>query len=113
MMGMDCERTCYGSSPGWADHEGRNQKPETTMERARARLLSVDRLSFDDFSVPSTVVERSCPDQWSGRFWLPAGAGVEPTRKFCLLRGDGRVGEMIMDRFALNESGQPPADLRI
>jgi hypothetical protein len=83
------------------------------MERFRAGLLNVDRLQFEEIKALSMVVEAPGPDHWSGRFWLPAGDGVEPTRDFCLQSGDGRVGEMIMDRFALNESRQPPADLRI
>ena len=48
-------------------------------------------------------------DHWSGRFWLPAGDGVEPARDFCSQSGDGRVGEMIMDRFALGEIERPVA----
>jgi hypothetical protein len=106
---MDSEETRFGSSPGWADDERRNQKPETTMERLQARLLNVDRLPFDGFPAPNTIVEGADPDLWSGRFWLPAGKGVEPTRNFCLLSGDGRVGEMIMDRFALREPQRPVA----
>jgi hypothetical protein len=106
---MDNEETRYGSSPGWADNERRDQKSETTMERFRARFLNVDRFPFEDFSASSMVGEGSGPDHWSGRFWLPAGNGVEPTRDFCSQSGDGRVGEMIMDRFTLSESERPVA----
>ena len=47
------------------------------------------------------MTQKNGPNQWSGRFWLPAGDRVDPTHKFCLIRGDGRLGEMIVDRFAL------------
>jgi hypothetical protein len=102
-MGMDCERTRYGSLSGWADHEHRNQKSETTLERFRARLLNVDQFPFEDFRAPSTVGDGSGLDQWLGRNWLPASDRVEPTRKYCLIRGDGRLGEMLLDRFLLSD----------
>jgi hypothetical protein len=98
-MVLDCERTCYGRLPGWADHERRNQKWETTMEFFRASLLNVNPFPFEDFRAPITVGEGSGLDQWSGRYWLPASDRVEPTRKYCLIRGDGRLGEILVDRF--------------
>ncbi len=74
------------------------------MERSGARLLDASQFSFDNIRSLSACVETTNRDEWSGRFWLPTGNRVEPIHTFCLLRRDGRAGEMIMDRFALNET---------
>jgi hypothetical protein len=44
-------------------------------------------------------------DRWLGRFWLPACDRVDPKRSFCLVRRDGQIGEMILERFANSASG--------
>ena len=71
------------------------------MEQREAALLNVEQLPLDDFAWSRMMTQKNGPNQWSGRFWLPAGDRVDPTHKFCLIRGDGRLGEMIVDRFAL------------
>jgi hypothetical protein len=71
------------------------------MQRFQGSSLSVEKTLFDDFRATGAIVPGLGQEEWSGRLWLPADDRVEPTRSFCLLRTDGRVGEMVMDRFAL------------
>ena len=74
------------------------------MEPLRGELLDGDQLLFDDLELGTTTTERSGLHEWSGRFWLPAGNRVEPARKYCLIRGDGRAGEMTVDRFGSSDA---------
>lgn len=73
------------------------------MERSPGKLLDAGHIPFDEITGWSTVEEKPGLHEWSGRFWLPAGDRVDPTRKYCLIGGDGRVGEMIMDRFGSSD----------
>jgi hypothetical protein len=83
-----------------ADNGRRNRKEEAVMERSKGMLFDADQIQFDDFRATRPIAQSLGRDGWSGRFWLPADDRVEPIRRFCLLRTDGRVGEMVMDRFA-------------
>lgn len=69
------------------------------MEPLRGKLLDGNRVPFDDIQAWSSITEKPGLQEWSGRFWLPAGGRVDPARKYCLLRSDGRAGEMTMERF--------------
>ena len=77
------------------------------MQPLRGKLLDGDQLPFDYLERWSTINERSALHEWPGRFWLPAAIGVDPARKYCLARGDGRAGEMIMDRFGSSDIACP------
>ena len=73
------------------------------MEDSRGKLLNGDRVPFHEIEGRSTIDERPGRNQWWGRFWLPGDNRVEPIRKYCLICGDGRPGEMIIDRFGPSE----------
>jgi len=71
------------------------------MERFQTALQSARKLTFHGIP-PSSAFEREAgSNEWSGRFWLPDRDSVQPAQKFCLVRADGELGEMRMDRFAL------------
>jgi hypothetical protein len=74
------------------------------MQRSQGSPVGFDQTVFDDFRATGAIVPRLGHEEWLGRLWLPADDRVEPTRSFCLLGTDGRVGEMVMDRFALPET---------
>ena len=76
------------------------------METLQARLLDASYLSSDEFGTPRARVVGAGHAGWRGRYWLPDGNRVEPVGRFCLFRGDGGVGEMVMDRFAFCEIEQ-------
>ncbi len=69
------------------------------MARLRVKLLDDEKLSFGDIERLSPIQEGPDPDAWRGRFWLPDGNRVDPTRKHCLMRDDTPAGEMIMENF--------------
>ena len=72
------------------------------MERFQTALPSAQELPFRGIRPLCTFEREAGPNDWSGRFWLPAGDWVQPVQKFCLVRADGQLGEMTMDRFALS-----------
>jgi hypothetical protein len=71
------------------------------MESSRRKLFDTNRILFEDFSASSPLLKGVGQVDWPGRYWLPASDRVEPTRKYGLIRGDGRVGEMRLDPFSL------------
>jgi hypothetical protein len=71
------------------------------MESSQRTLLNTNQILFEDFSGSNAILKSMCQDQWAGRYWLPASDRVEPTRTYSLIRGDGGVGEMVLDRFPL------------
>jgi len=73
------------------------------VELLRDKLLDGDQVSFDDIQAWNMITVKPGLHEWSGRFWLPAGDRVEPTRKYCLIREDGQAGEMIFDRFGSSD----------
>jgi hypothetical protein len=81
-----------------------NREAEAIMERFQGSLLSIDPALFGDSRATVGVAPGLGHEEWLGRLWLPADDRVDPTRSFCLLRTDGRVGEMVMDRFAMPET---------
>jgi hypothetical protein len=72
------------------------------MERLHASLPRVEHIPFLGIGSASTFEQDTGPNQWSGRCWLPAGDWVQPTHKYCLIRADGQLGEMTLDRFSLS-----------
>jgi hypothetical protein len=86
---------------GRGDRRGR--RAEVAMEALQARLLDAGLGSFDEFPAPLAIVAGAGYAEWPGRYWLPDGDRVEPAGRFCLFRGDGGVGEMLMDRFEVSE----------
>jgi hypothetical protein len=74
-----------------------------TMESLRRKLFDTNQIQFEDFSASGPLWKGDGQDQWAGRYWLPASDRVEPTRKYSLIRVDGRVGEMLLDRFLLSD----------
>ena len=82
------------------------------MERSRGKLPKTDQVPPVGSADWSTNKREPGLGEWSGRFWLPAGDRVDPTRKYCLIRDDGRNGEMIMDRFGWSDSEQDIAVLQ-
>jgi len=82
------------------------------MERSRGTLLNTDQVPSGAIAGWSMGSEKPGLDRWSGRFWLPAGDRVDPTRNFCLFRDDGRAGEMIMDRFGSSATERDVAAFR-
>jgi hypothetical protein len=72
-----------------------------------SQLPDGNRAPLEEIEMCSTGNERPGLNEWSGRFWLPVGNQVEPAHKYCLLRGDGRAGEMIMDRFGSSDIARP------
>jgi hypothetical protein len=71
------------------------------MERFQTALEIARKLPFRDIRPLNTFETDAGSNEWSGRFWLPDGDSVQPAQKFCLVRADGQLGEMTMDRFAL------------
>jgi hypothetical protein len=78
------------------------------VEGSPGKLLDGDRVPFQEIEGWSTINERPGFNAWWGRFWLPGGNRVEPIRKYCLIRGDGRPGEMIIDRFGPSQTEPLP-----
>jgi hypothetical protein len=81
------------------------------VEGSRGKLLDGDRVPFQEIQGLSTINERPRVNEWWGRFWLPGGNRVEPIRKYCLMRGDGRPGEMTIDRFGPSQIAEDVAVL--
>ena len=73
------------------------------MERSQGKLLDANQILFNDLSASTALLKGLDDDQWPGRYWLPDGDRVEPTNKYCVIRGDGRLGEMSMERFSLGD----------
>jgi hypothetical protein len=73
------------------------------MARLQSKLLDADQVPFDDIERWTPINGRPGLDEWRGRFWLPDGDRVDPTRKYCLIRDDGRAGEMVVDQFITSE----------
>lgn len=73
------------------------------MERSDGKLLDANQILFNDFSASTAILKGLDHDQWPGRHWLPTDDRVEPTHKYCLIRRDGRLGEMSMERFSLGD----------
>jgi len=75
------------------------------MERFLGKLLQGDRTLFDEIEGSITIKEWPGLQEWRGRFWLPEGSPVEPGGKYCLVRDDGRAGELIVDRLEPGAAG--------
>jgi hypothetical protein len=97
------------------NEQWRSVNEDTSMPLLQSKLLDADQIPFDDIERWTLIKERAGLDDWRGRFWLPDGDRVDTTRKFCLIRDDGSVGEMIMEEFAASDyadcgrKGVPPA----
>jgi hypothetical protein len=91
------------NSPYWAENEHRTRRAEVTMECSKGKLLDANQILFNDFSASTAILKGVLDEQWLGRYWLPDGDRVEPTHKYCLIRGDGRIGEMLLERFSLGD----------
>lgn len=76
------------------------------MARLQSKLLDADQVPFDDIERWTPINGRPGLDEWRGRFWLPDGDRVDPTRKYCLIRDDGRTGEMVVDQFITSEGAE-------
>ncbi len=70
------------------------------MERLHTSLPRVEHIPFRGIGSARTFEQDTGPNGWSGRFWLPAGDSVEPAHMYCLIRADGQLGEMTVDRFS-------------
>ena len=66
------------------------------MERFRGQLMDGNRVLLDEIEGPIAIKEGPGLQEWRGRFWLPDDAMVRPGRRYCLLRDDGRAGELIV-----------------
>jgi hypothetical protein len=75
------------------------------VESLRGKLLDGDRVLFDAIEGSIAIKEGPGLQEWRGQFSLPEGGRVEPGRKYCLLRDDGRAGELIVDRFEPGGTG--------
>jgi hypothetical protein len=71
------------------------------MARFETALPSAEHLPFHGIGKSSTFEQQTGPYEWSGRSWLPDGDCAHSAQKFCLVRTDGQLGEMTMDRFSL------------
>jgi hypothetical protein len=91
---------------GRPDELSRNVKGDTSMARLQSKFLDGDQTAFDDIERWNPNNERSGLDEWRGRFWLPDGDRVDPTRKHCLRRDDGRAGQVLMDQFMISEGAK-------
>jgi hypothetical protein len=67
------------------------------MERFRGKLMDGDRVLFDEIEGSISIREGTGLQQWRGRFWLPDGAQVRPGDRYCLIRDDGRAGELTVE----------------
>jgi hypothetical protein len=88
------------------DEQWRSVKEDTNMPRLQSKLLDADQSPFDDMKRWTPIKERAGLDDWRGRFWLPDGDRVDTTRKYCLIRDDGRTGEIVMDQFITSEGAE-------
>jgi hypothetical protein len=73
------------------------------MASLRVKLLDDGQLSFDHIGGSTPIKESSGLNEWRGRSWLPDGNRVDPARKHCLTRDDGRAGKMVMDQFIASD----------
>jgi hypothetical protein len=76
------------------------------VERLRGKLLDGDQVVFDEIEGSIAIKEGPGLQEWRGRFSLPDGSWVEPGRKYCLLRDDGRAGRLIVESFGPGATGR-------
>ncbi len=72
------------------------------MKRFQTALPRAESIPFHGIGTSSTFEPDLDSAEWSGRFWLPTGDSVEPAHMYCLIRADGQLGEMTMNRFSLS-----------
>ena len=83
------------------------------MDCSQAKPPKADLVPPGGIAGWSTIETEPGLHEWSGRLRLPAGdSSVEPARKYCLIRHDGRAGEMIVDRFRWSNIDQDVAVLQ-
>ena len=68
-------------------------------------MLDGDLVLFGEIEGSITIEEGPSLPEWRGRFWLPAGGQVQPGSKYCLIRDDGRAGELIVESFESPATG--------
>jgi hypothetical protein len=66
------------------------------LERSRDQLMHGERVLFDEIEGWIAITEGTELQEWRGRHWLPDDTRVRPGDKCCLIRDDGRVGELIV-----------------
>ena len=67
-----------------------------------------DRGLLDEIKGSIATAEGPGLQEWRGRFWLPDGAQVRPGDRYCLIRDDGRAGELVVQ-----SSGPGAAGMRV
>ena len=75
------------------------------MERFRGKLMDGDRVLFDEIEGSIAIKEGPGLQEWQGRFWLPDGAQVRPGDRYCLIRDDGRAGELVVQSSGPDANG--------
>ena len=75
------------------------------MERFRGQSRDGDRDLLDEIERTIAIEEGPGFQEWRGRSWLPDDAMVRPGRKYCLIRDDGRTGELIVESFGPAAAG--------
>jgi hypothetical protein len=96
----------YPPAANRQDEQWRDVKEDASMPQFQSKLLDADQIPFDDMKRWTSIKERAGLDDWRGRFWLPDGDRVDTTRKYRLIRDDGRTGEMVMDQLITSEDAE-------
>ncbi len=66
------------------------------MERFRDQLMDGGRVLIDEIEGFIAITEGTELQEWRGRLWLPDDTRVRPGDRTCLIRDDGRAGELIV-----------------
>jgi hypothetical protein len=75
------------------------------MERFRGNLMDGDLGQFDEIEGSIAIKEGPGLQEWWGRFWLPDCTQVRPGDRYCLIRDDGRAGELVVESSGPSPTG--------
>ena len=75
------------------------------MDRFRGKLMDGDRSCSTRSKVTHRIKEGPGAQEWRGEFWLPESSPVQPGGRYCLIRDDGRAGELIVESSGPDATG--------
>ncbi len=75
------------------------------MVRFQGKLMDGDRVLLDEIEGSIAIKEGPGLQEWRGRFWLPESSPVQPAGKYCLIRDDGRAGELVVESSGPSATG--------
>ena len=75
------------------------------MERFRGQLMDGDLVLPDGIEGSIAIKEGPGLQEWRGRFWLAESSPVQPGGRYCLIRDDGRAGELTVESSGPDATG--------